>query len=190
MQLRSTFFRALLLIISIGSFSQSFAQGVKAKGTAYYENIKLLKTDAYQISYPASWKVGTSKTWGNDTEFILYFSSDPSDGKYNGNLNLIIKAIKEENLDLNSLTAQAIKAHSDFIPGFKVVLNEQVKSGSHTFQRLIFQSAGTPIDFRFEQRYWIIGNLTYVLTATYFLQEAAYIEPVIYSVLNTFKPLM
>ncbi|MBX2938975.1 MAG: hypothetical protein KF880_02755 [Ferruginibacter sp.] len=57
------------------------------------------KKDNYQIDYPASWRLDTSKIMG--TSFLLYVPEDEASVNFNENINLLIQDLTGQHMDLD-----------------------------------------------------------------------------------------
>lgn len=59
---------------------------------------QIFKQANYQIEYPASWRVDTSKAMG--TSFILYVPESEMSENFNENINMMIQDLTGQNIDL------------------------------------------------------------------------------------------
>lgn len=180
----SVFVGILFVLIFINiSGAQSIEAGEAVIGT----NFTTLKDAQYEISYPENWKLDQSGSRG--TTFILYVPSPGEEVAFKDNINLMIQDLTGYDMDLQGFTDLSLTQLKQMIKGVELTSNDLKNDGTHNYQRLIFSTSQMGLDLKFEQRYWVIGKNAYVLTATYLEKDAAYQEPAIEQVFDTFKPL-
>ncbi|HCF63655.1 MAG TPA: PsbP-related protein [Ferruginibacter sp.] len=79
-------FTFFISLISLSPFAQQPIETV------------VFKQANYQIEYPASWRVDTSKAMG--TSFILYVPESEMSENFNENINMMIQDLTGQNIDL------------------------------------------------------------------------------------------
>ncbi|WP_340200331.1 PsbP-related protein [Ascidiimonas sp. W6] len=172
------FFLGFLLL-----FKFSYAQAVEDK-----LEITTLKKARYTISYPNNWIADDSGD--NGIELLLRIPSTKGNTRFNSNISILIQDITGFNLDLKGYTDASLKQLKKRIPTIKILVNERKKVGSYHMQRLIYLINQGEGNLKFEQRYWVIGNQAYAITATYLDKKESSQEATIKAVLNTFTPIV
>lgn len=157
----------IAVFISIPSFSQ---------------DLKIVKTTDYEISYPSNLRYDDSKTRG--TEFIIYTEKEDEKDTFIENINLLIQNLKGYQIDLNQyieITEKQINENGILIESKRTVLNN---SEVHI---LTYEANLNVRNLKFHQYILVKNEKAYVLTYTAEIDKFDIYFPEIIKIFNSFS---
>jgi hypothetical protein len=121
--------------------------------------------DDYSILHPQDWTVDTSKTMGSS--FILFAPVEGPNDVFKENVNLLIQDFKGKNITLTQYVQYSEEQIRKMIKHSNVLESKRIKAPEGEYHSISFTGEQGNHKLRFEQRYYLRNNKSYVLTFTY-----------------------
>lgn len=128
------------------------------------EEWNTFKAAAYSINYPSSWSLDTSGQGG--TKLILFSPSESEEDAFKENINLIIQDLAGHKMDLNAYTKLSTEQLKSIMTNSKILESKKIKQGSTEYHKITYSGDLQNYHLTFEQYYFVIKDLAYVLTLT------------------------
>jgi hypothetical protein len=147
------FFTTILLLFSFWCFSQ----------TDSTKNKTFIK-DHYQIQYPSTWKLDTSRTMG--TEFMILAPKENDTDVFSENVNFMIQNLQGTQIDLGQYKQISEKQFSEFFTDVQIFESAIIKTPSDEFYRSSFAMTQGKFRLRITSICYIKNEKAYLLTFT------------------------
>lgn len=153
-----------LLIATLGFILLSHSTLLAQKNTKSHINWEEFKKDNYELLYPETWSLDTTRKTAAD--FIISSPASSEKDEFKENLNLVVQDLKGLNFDLDNFTALSEQQIQSYLEESEVTVNERLNKNEQEYQHLIYTAKMGGRMLRFEQYYWIIDEKAYVLSFT------------------------
>jgi hypothetical protein len=120
--------------------------------------------DNYQIQYPSTWKIDTSRTMG--TEFMIFAPKENDTDVFSENVNFIIQNLQGTQIDLEKYKQISEKQYSEFFSDVQIFESAIIKDHSNEFYRSSFAMTQGKFRIRITAVCFIKNEKAYLLTFT------------------------
>lgn len=117
----------------------------------------------YSISYPQSWELSQNPKKG--IEFILFTSLESEKDKFKENINLVIQDLTGRDLGLKAYSEISEAQIKNYLINAQILENKLIKKEVE-YQKIIYAGKLGDFQLKFEQYYFVIDKMAYILTFT------------------------
>ncbi len=127
-----------------------------------------LEGDNYSITYPESWKRDTAETEG-----VAFSILSPQRGigdNWLDNVSLALSDVSSKGWGLDSFVTYMEGELPSMIANLKILENDRIGDSNgqkadptRTYHRLLYTGKFSGKDIKYEQRYWVVDGMAYVL---------------------------
>lgn len=117
----------------------------------------------YSIKYPQSWELNQNQQKG--LEFILFTALESEQDKFKENINLVIEDLTGKDIDLKTYSEISESQIKKYFFKAQILENILVKKELE-YQKIIYTGKQGAFQLKFEQYYFIIDHMAYILTFT------------------------
>lgn len=139
----------------------------------------------YSILHPQNWTIDTSKTMGSS--FILFAPIEGPNDAFKENVNLLVQDFTDKNITLTHYVQHSENQIKTMIKNASILESRRIHAPEGEFHSITFTGQQGMSDLRFEQRYYLRNNKSYVLTFTYERDKIAEYRRVGDLLLSSFK---
>jgi len=125
---------------------------------------KTIETEIYSIQYPNEWVLDESGRMG--TSFILFSPQTSENDRFKENVNLLVQDLSGYNLSLEKYVEISESQIETMITDAVIIESTLVNSQPWDYQKAIYTGKQGVFNLKFEQYYWVVADMAYVLTLT------------------------
>ena len=148
---------------------------------------KSFNGDSYSINYPGNWDLDDSKRMGS--QFFLFSRLENEQDQFKENVNLLTQDLSAYNMDIDQYVKLSIGQVESMIKEGKIISSAKVIDEGLEYHSLIYTGKQAENTLRFEQRFWIIDKVAYILTFTAQLDTYRHYKEVGDKVIRSFEIL-
>lgn len=176
----------LSVLISLLGILIAFGQTTQKRVQADVpDHWKVINDPGYMIQYPDTFELNKQGQMG--TSFILLSKQVSQQDMFRENVNLIIQDLKGQNIDLNKYVEISESQIKTMITNANIIDSKRIKTGDSEFQKVIYTGVQGQFNLKFEQYYWIVKGMAYVLTLTCELNQFDKYKEVGEKIMDSFK---
>lgn len=164
-------------------FVTSFVYG--QNDTLLSDNWNNFSNETYSFTYPARWELDQDGLKG--TEFLLFSPLLGTEDTFRENINLVKQDISGYFLDLEEYTKLTIGQVETILEDGKIMESRQMFEKNKNYQKLIFTGTQNKRPLKFEQYFWLQGDVAYILTFTAENQQFEFYRILAEKVLHSFE---
>ena len=154
----------LTLFLSVTAHTQSSTEQFTNDGW------ETLKEQNYSINYPDTWELDTSGQMG--MSFLLLSPTESDQDQFRENVNLMVQDLTGHNLDLDAYTELSVSQINTLFVDGTLLESKRMGSESIDYHKVLYTGKQGAFTLKFEQYYWVIDNMAYILTLT--CEESAF----------------
>ncbi len=148
-----------VLVIHLTTCGQNSRDKTKA-----IKGWKILTEKNYSISYPNNWELNQSGLM--NTKFILFSPLSSEQDQFKENVNLVIQDLTGYNINLDKYVEISESQVMTIITDGHIIESNRMTSEKLDYQKIIYTGKQGIFNLKFEQYYWVVDNMAYVLTLT------------------------
>ena len=156
--------KSLYILLSLLVFLSCKQSASSGKDNLNSQSWKTLADNSYSISYPNTWTINKSGEMG--MSFILLSQASSQQDRYRENVNLLIQNLPPQQIDLDAYVNISENQISTMITNGNLLVSERRQSGGKEYHRVLYTGDQDNYKLKFEQHYYVEGNMAYVLTLT------------------------
>ncbi len=127
--------------------------------------LKNFAQNGYELRYPSSWTIDTSKRMGPD--FFIFSPRENDTDRFQENINLLVQDLTGQNIDLDKyakITEGQIKEMA--IEGTIYESKKMMKPGKSEYYKMVYGMTQGIFNLKIEQYYFIKNDKAFIMTFT------------------------
>jgi len=181
--------KKLCFFILLISLIQTAAHGQTAPADATSvvstEGWNVYSQDKFEIKFPIDWVIDTSGVMGS--KFLLFNNSALQSEGFRDNINLIVQDLSAYDVELDQYVEISENQITTMLTDGEIISSERKSSGGIEYQQVRFSGRQGIFKLTFEQRYYIVDKIAFVLTFTCKTQDFDAVIQTSQRVMDAFK---
>lgn len=126
------------------------------------ERLAAYKGNNVTLSYPSSWKVDETGTYGPK---LFLFSPLKEGDAFSENVNLVLEGLKDSGISLDKYYELAKEAIKKLMTNYKQISSRKLKDANGDYYQFEYTSDQGDYHLYIIQRVWLVNNVAYILTS-------------------------
>lgn len=118
--------------------------------------------ESYNVQYPASWTIDTSKKLGAD--FFIFSPKENDSDKFRENVNLIVQDLSGQNIDLDKYAQISEGQIKELATDGKIYESKKITTAKTEYYKIIYSMTQSVFKLKIEQYYLVKNDKAFVIT--------------------------
>lgn len=149
------------------------------------QNWETYSKDNYNIDYPNNWDLDDSGTMGS--KFFIFSRLVSVADDFKENVNLITQDLSAYNVNLDQFVNMSTDQVVAMIKEGNIISSDRLSKNGVEQHMLVYTGRQNDHILRFEQRFWIIDKIAYILTFTSKLDDYSQYQEVGTKIIESFE---